>query len=208
MVEHGWWSRDLLWQLLMPEELEAANDDDEEDDIEALDAHISVGGLTTRRTNKMQTRIRKIGDGLGEILDGDVLRVGMADSKTSSVPLRMTDGTNDAYALHRPGFRIERGGNIGDVLVRDGGRRDREEQYRLRDEEMANAYKNVSPSWSDAATAPKNSTEPGWLLNNERFNAEGTACTCRNEEFPEYVGAPGKMAWVPRLALPCASRSR
>lgn len=25
-----------LWQLLMPEELEAANDDDEEDDIEAL----------------------------------------------------------------------------------------------------------------------------------------------------------------------------
>ena len=96
----------------------------------------------------MQKRIRTIGDGLGEILDGDVLRVGMADSKTSRQPLRMTDGTDDLLALHRPGFRIERGGNIGDVLVRDGARRDRAEQYALYDAEQENAYKNTSPSWS------------------------------------------------------------
>lgn len=92
-------------------------------------------------------RERKLGDGLGEILDGDVLRVALGDGKTSQQPVRITDGSFSDLALCKPGFRREVGGNIGDVLVRDGARRDREEQYALRDAEQAAAYKNTSEVW-------------------------------------------------------------
>ena len=60
----------------------------------------------------MQRRIRKIGDQLGPIEDGDVLRVGMADSKNPMQKIlndyvdhatRMVigDGTGDPFALNR-----------------------------------------------------------------------------------------------------------
>ena len=98
----------------------------------------------------MQRRIRKIGDQLGPIEDGDVLRVGMADSKNPmqrmlndyvdrATCMAIGDGTGDPFALNRPGFRT-----YNDARMRVDCADDR---YLDRDDYLTDAD-NTSPSWS------------------------------------------------------------
>ena len=43
---------------------------------------------------------------------------------------RITSADASTFGLHKPGWRIETGGNAGDQLVRDGAALDRAELYR------------------------------------------------------------------------------
>ena len=93
-------------------------------------------------------RIRTLGDGLGEILDGDVLRVAMTDGKPNQHPRsRITDDSGSEWGLHRPGFRVEFGGNVGDVLVRDGAMADRAEQNALYISDKKSELRRAPAAW-------------------------------------------------------------
>lgn len=55
-------------------------------------------------------------------------------------PVMITDASGSLAGLHKPGWRVETGGNVGDQLARDGAAIDRAEMYRLADEAKAREY--------------------------------------------------------------------
>ena len=80
-----------------------------------------------------------------DALDNGVLR----DGARHRVPMRMpdsrapmiTDGTGDAFALQRPGWRIATGGGLDDVLLRDSQRKLIEEAHAEYLDRLTNAWK-------------------------------------------------------------------
>ena len=80
-----------------------------------------------------------------DALDNGVLR----DGARYRVPMRMrdsrapriTDGTGDAFALQRPGWRIATGGGLDDVLLRDSQRKLIEEAHAEYLDRLTNAWK-------------------------------------------------------------------
>jgi hypothetical protein len=56
--------------------------------------------------------------------------------------LLITDAWGGTAGLHRPGWRIESSGNIGDQLVRDGARDERQRAYDEYVAELENAWRN------------------------------------------------------------------
>ena len=102
----------------------------------------------------MQRRIRKIGDQLGPIEDGDVLRVGMADSKNPmqrmlndyvdrATRMAISDGTGNPFALNRPGYRTYTDARCSPTVA--------EERKLNRADALTDAdtdFKNTSPSWA------------------------------------------------------------
>jgi hypothetical protein len=78
-------------------------------------------------------------------LENGVLR----DSARHRVPIQMrdslapmiTDGTDDAFALHRPGWRVATGGSERDVLFRDSQRKLIEEARAEYLDSLCNAWK-------------------------------------------------------------------
>ena len=57
----------------------------------------------------------------------------------------MTDASGGTLGLHRPGWRGEDGGNVGDQLVRNGHRRDLAELYTRHNDELANEWRSGNP---------------------------------------------------------------
>jgi hypothetical protein len=70
----------------------------------------------------------------------DSLQKGIADHAQNVQPRRITSADASTLGLHKPGWRIETGGNVRDQLVRDGAALDRAELYRLYDEAKAREY--------------------------------------------------------------------
>ena len=70
----------------------------------------------------------------------DALQKGVAEHAQNFRPRRITAADGSTLGLHKPGWRIETGGNVGDQLVRDGAAMDRAELYRSYDEAKAREY--------------------------------------------------------------------
>jgi hypothetical protein len=138
----------------------------------------------------MKRRERKIGDGLGPILDGDILRCGMADSKNPmqrilndyvdrATRMAISDGTGNPFALNRPGYR---------TYTDAGMRAERAEDRELnRLDALTDAdtdFKNTSPSWSGSPPTGQGAHDvPG-----VKQIKPGTSCTIN--------GWPGTWQWV------------
>jgi hypothetical protein len=71
----------------------------------------------------------------------------LRDGARRRVPMHMrdgqmiTDGTDDPFGLHRPGWRIPTGGNERDVSLRDGQRTLIEEAHAEYLDRLTNAWK-------------------------------------------------------------------
>ena len=61
----------------------------------------------------------------------------MRDSQSPMI----TDGTDDPFGLHRPGWRIATGGSERDVRLRDSQRKLIEEAYAEYLDDLTNAWK-------------------------------------------------------------------
>jgi len=136
-------------------------------------------------------RIRKIGDGLGEILDGDVLRVGMADSKNPvhkvmrdytretmrDQTMRVTDGgsTGDPLWAHKPGWRTYHDAGMRQHVAEDRAL-DRADYLTDKDTDFA----NTSPAWGSTPPTGFGSRDVPGIED----IPEGTSCTIN--------GWPGK----------------
>jgi hypothetical protein len=59
---------------------------------------------------------------------------------TAKAPM-ITDGTDDPFGLHRPGWRIASGGSERDVRVRDGQRKAIEDAHAEYLDRLTNAWK-------------------------------------------------------------------
>ena len=138
----------------------------------------------------MRRRIRKIGDELGPIEDGDVLRVGMADSKNPmqrmlndyvdrATRMAISDGTGNPFALNRPGYRTYTDARMLANLA--------EERELNRADALTDAdtdFKNTSPSWAaNPPTGQGAHDVPG-----VKQIKPGTSCTIN--------GWPGTWQWV------------
>ena len=138
----------------------------------------------------MRRRIRKIGDQLGPIEDGDVLRVGMADSKNPmqrmlndyverATRMAISDGTGNPFALNRPGYRT-----YTDAGMRADRAEDRELNRLDALTDADNDFKNTSPSWSGSPPTGQGAHDvPG-----VKQIKPGTSCTIN--------GWPGAWQWV------------
>ena len=60
--------------------------------------------------------------------------------RDSQAPM-ITDGTNDPFGLHRPGWRIASGGSERDVLLRDSQRKAIEDAHDEYLDWLTNAWK-------------------------------------------------------------------
>ena len=72
----------------------------------------------------------------GVLRDGARHRVGL-HMRDSQAPM-ITDGTDDTFGLHRPGWRIASGGSERDARLRDSQRKAIEEAHSLN---LTNAWK-------------------------------------------------------------------
>ncbi len=81
--------------------------------------------------------------------DDDAFENGLLrDGASYRVPMHMrdrqspmiTDGTGDAFALQRPGWRIVTGGGLDDVLLRDS-------QHKLIEEAQAEYLDHLTNAW-------------------------------------------------------------
>ena len=75
----------------------------------------------------------------GVLRDGARHRVGL-HMRDSLAPM-ITDGTDDPFALQRPGWRVATGGSERDVLIRDSQRKLVEEAHAEYLDRLTNAWK-------------------------------------------------------------------
>jgi hypothetical protein len=117
-----------------------------------LGAALFVAVTHYRENDPMPHREDDAFDESGLLRDGATYRVPhrMMDALQRDVarhydagPLRVTDQHGSALGLHRPGWRVETGGNVGDQLVRDGLRRDAQAAYDAVKYRLSNAYLTV-----------------------------------------------------------------
>ena len=146
----------------------------------------------------IKKRERRIGDNLGEFLSGDVLRVGMANSKLSyrmqetlhdyvRQPVHVSDGSGSRLSLSRPGWRLTT------ALDRRAALSEEKELDRLAYLDAKDAeFRNTSPGWSNN---PPTGAGANSFRGGEEVVPEGTACTVRGPEFvgSGQFGGPGVM---------------
>ena len=110
------------------------------------------------------------------VRDGKSVEVHMTLMDSADGRFRITDAQGGSLGLHRPGYRIEAGGNEGDQLVRDGAANDRAEIYGLYDAEKSDEWRNPPTGFGSG--------------NVRQFGPprEGDACMC---EDPQNYRSPG-----------------
>jgi hypothetical protein len=128
-----------------------------------------------------QRRLRKLGDGLGPIQDGDVLRCSLGDSKMPphlektlrsyvdrATRMAISDGSDqfDPFALNKPGYRTYR-----DARARADYNETRELNRADALTDADNDFANTSPSWA--------STPPTGQVSHDlpKGPREGQSCT-------------------------------
>jgi len=128
-------------------------------------------------------RFRDAFDEHGICRDGKGIRVRTAFRDSVSVGQRphVTDSQGGTLGLHRPGYRIESAGNIGDQRVRDDTRGERQRIYDEYDAAVSTAWQ-VSPTGFGS----------GELVGQR----EGDLCTING--FPGHLkNEKGKLQCVP-----------
>ena len=88
-------------------------------------------------------------NGLLQMGDSSRNRMRPRDSAQFRRPARgpmITDAIGGTEGLHRPGYRVESGGNEADQWVRDGARNDLQSIYDAYATEQSNAYKRRAAS--------------------------------------------------------------
>ena len=111
-------------------------------------------------------------------------------------PQRITDASGSDWGLHRAGYRVQSGGNVGDRSVRDGAQIDCELMYADYLTDKDSEFRAAPAAWWDSALL--SSTGAGAHdVPDESEVAVGTVCTSEMKFFPYDFGSPGTMQWYP-----------
>jgi hypothetical protein len=159
-----------------------------------------------RNKNRRRYRIDQIDD--PKVLkDGESLRVPMMFMDTASTrsrssfkpsPSRVVDASGDPLGLHRPGFRIETGGDLFHQVVLDMKCDDRREAYSEYEAELRDAWitpaKTGEGSHGYGVEADEGEDEITSAGSREFIGQQlGDLCTCRGPDDEGDAGAAGTL---------------